>query len=39
MAFGLVSAIVAVVALWAQRDADRERERESNKKPGDHQRR
>lgn len=29
MAFGLVSAIVAVVALWTQRDVDRQRERES----------
>jgi hypothetical protein len=37
MAFGFVSAIVAVLALWTQRDADREREREFNKKPGNNQ--
>ncbi len=39
MAFGLVSAIVAILALWTQRDADRERERESSKKPGNDTRR
>ncbi len=39
MAFGLVSAIVAILALWTQRDVDLERERESNKKPGNDKRR